>query len=63
MSGLYKVVNSWFYIKYSIYTHALVLLIKGMCDTSNLHSFGTVLTTINEIFKGMVYVVDDIIFS
>ena len=66
MFGLGKYDQSWFYIEYSIYTHVLVLYIKGcqffrncMSDATNNNSFGLGLTAINEVRKCIDYIIDD----
>ena len=67
MLGLVKYAQSSFYIEYSIYTHKLVLWIKGcqwfrncMGDATNNKSFGSVLTAINEVRKRKDFILDDI---
>ena len=68
MLGLGKYAQSWFYIEYLIYTHVLVLWIKGcqlfrncMSDENDNKSFGSGITYINEVQKHIVYMTYDII--
>ena len=67
MLGIGKYAQRWFYIEYSIYTHKLVLQIKGyqlfincMSDATNNKSFGLVLRASNEVCKRIYYIIDDI---
>ena len=69
MLGLRKYAQSWFYIEYYIYTHILVLWIKGCqlfinckCDATHNKSFGLVFSAINELRKRIVNMTYDIIF-
>ena len=61
MLGLGKEDQSWYYIKYSMYTHTLNLWIKGcplyrsfVCDATHNKSLGTGLTDSNELCKFII---------
>ena len=67
MSVLGTESKGWFYTEYSIYTHILVLWIKGcqlfincMSNVTNNKSFGLGLTAINEVHKRIYCMLDGI---
>ena len=70
MSVLGKEAKSWFYIKYLMHTHVLVLLIKKGCQMFKnacavwlIKSLFSVLTAINKVSGRIVYMEDHIIIS
>ena len=69
MSGLGKEDQSESYIKYSLYTHIFILLIKGckllrnqMLNGTNHTTLCLRLTDVNEAHKHTVYKLDDDIY-
>ena len=59
--------KSLFYIKYLLYTHVLVLWIKGcklfknfICGVTKNKSFGWVIIAVNEICRLIIYILDKI---
>ena len=69
MSGLGKETKGYFYIQSLMYTHILILWIKGfqlfkifMSDATHHKSFGSVRTYFNKLCRHILYILDYIYF-